>query len=321
MGKTSSYYSILNNSCMNKVVVTGANGFVGYWLIKELSKHNIQIKAVIKDKNEDISMFAGMNNVMIVYCDLDNIKELPSKLEERDFDAFYHLAWISAGGAGRADYKVQLLNVKYACDVVGVANELECKKILYAGTITEKIAENILNLESKAQNNIYGVSKHLTHCLVDIECTKYNQDYIWMQFSNLYGPYSINGNIVGYTIKELLLDHEATFGPADQPYDLLYIEDLVYAAYLLGLNKTSKHTYYLGSGKVKKLSEYLLEIGTIMGKKDKIKIGERPDDGTWYDENWFNITQIKIDTDFEPQFSYEESIKKTIRWMETTIKQ
>ena len=52
---------------------------------------------------------------------------------------------------------------------------------------------------------------------------------MWMQFSNLYGPYSINGNIVGYTIKELLLGREATFGPANQIYDLLYIEDLVYA--------------------------------------------------------------------------------------------
>lgn len=28
---------------MQKVIVTGANGFVGYWLIKELMKYSIKV--------------------------------------------------------------------------------------------------------------------------------------------------------------------------------------------------------------------------------------------------------------------------------------
>lgn len=304
---------------MKKVIVTGANGFVGYWLIKELSKHNVEITAIIKDTNENISMLAEFNNVSIVYCDLSDIKSLSSRIQVKDYDAFYHLAWVAAGGSGRADYSIQLQNVKYACDAVGVAKELGCKKILFAGTVTEKIAENILNLSSKAVNNIYGICKHMTHCLVDVECQRQGIDYVWMQFSNLYGPYSINGNIVGYTIKELLLGNEALFGPANQIYDLLYIEDLVYAAYLLGSCDTKGHTYYIGSGQLRVLSDFLREIGEVCGKPELIKIGARPDDGTRYEEKWFDITPLKEDTGYSPKVSFKDGLRQTTEWMKTTL--
>lgn len=306
-------------SKMKSSVVTGANGFVGYWLIRELSKHGVKVTAVIKDENENISMLSEFDNVDIVYCDLSQLKSLPNKIGNKEYDTFYHLAWIAAGGAGRADYALQLKNVQYACDAVGVAKQLGCRKILFAGTVTEKIAENILNLSGKAVNNIYGICKHTTHCLVDVESKKQDIDYVWMQFSNLYGPYSINGNIVGYTIKELLQGHEATFGPANQIYDLLYIEDLVYAAYLLGESETKHHSYYIGSGQLRILSDYLNEIGAICGKKELVKIGARPDDGTRYEESWFDITPLTEDTGYVPQVTFEKGVRETIEWMKTTL--
>ena len=304
---------------MKRVIVTGANGFVGYWLIRELSRNGISVTAVIKDTNENISMLSGFDKVDIVYCDLSELESLSDIISARDYDAFYHLAWISAGGDGRADYAIQLQNVKYACDAVKVAKKLGCKKILFAGTVTERIAQNILNLSGKAVNNIYGICKHTTHCLVDVESKRQDIDYVWMQFSNLYGPYSINGNIVGYTIKELLQGHEATFGPANQIYDLLYIEDLVYAAYLLGEKETKHHAYYIGSGKMRILSDYLKEIGEICGKPELVKIGARPDDGTRYEEDWFDITSLKNDTGYSPRVSFPDGVRRTIDWMKTTL--
>ena len=65
-------------SKMKSSVVTGANGFVGYWLIRELSKHGVKVTAVIKDENEDISMLSEFDNVNIVYCDLSQLKSLPN---------------------------------------------------------------------------------------------------------------------------------------------------------------------------------------------------------------------------------------------------
>ena len=304
---------------MKKAIVTGANGFVGYWLVRELQRHDVRVTAVIKDENENISMFREFPAVDVVYCDLSEFRSLPDRILDRDYDVMYHLAWVSAGGNGRADYSVQLDNVKYACDAVGAAAAIGCRRILFAGTVTERIAGNILNLSAKAVNNIYGVCKHMTHCLVDIESRRQGIDYVWMQFSNLFGPYSINGNIVGYTIKELLSGRDAGFGPADQPYDLLYIEDLAYAAYLLGDRQTTRNVYYVGSGNIRILSDYLKEIGRIMGAEERIRIGARPDDGTRYLAEWFDISPLIADTGYRTRFSFEEGVLKTIDWMKTIL--
>lgn len=304
---------------MKNVIITGANGFVGYWLVRELSKHNICITAIIKDENENISMLSDIPCLDIVYCDLAELQSLPEKLNGKSYDTFYHIAWIAAGGEGRANYAIQLQNVKYACDAVEVAAKLGCKKILFAGTITEKLTESIDRL-STATNNIYGIVKNTTHSLVKVLAKRFGIDYVWMRFANLYGPYSINGNIVGYTIKELLSGNDATFGPAQQPYDLLYIEDLARAAYLLGEKALEKDCYYLGCGDVRPLSEYLTAIGHICGYPEKIKIGVRPDDGTRYDASWFDISDLKNDTGYTPVFTLEEGVGATVEWMKSITK-
>lgn len=300
---------------MQKVIVTGANGFVGYWLIKELMKHSIKVIAIVKDTNEKIDMLTSLSGVSIVYCNLSNMINLDTIIPDRGFDAFYHLAWISAGGSGRADYNLQLMNAKYACDAVIVAKKLNCKKILVAGTITEKIASQTLVLPVKSNNIIYGIAKHTTHCMLGILTNRLNLEFVWMQFSNLYGPYSINGNIVGYTIKEILEGRNAIFGTAQQPYDLLYIEDLVYAAYLLGEKDVKRTCYYLGSGNPKILKDYLIRIGELCGNPDAIKIGARADDGLKYDLEWFDASALIEDTGYMPRISFDQGVLNTINWM------
>jgi nucleoside-diphosphate-sugar epimerase len=301
---------------VRKAIVTGANGFVGYWLVSELVKHDVTVLAVVKDENENISMFDGMSRVQVIYCELSNIAKLSKEVQIDVYDVFYHLAWISAGGSGRANYDIQLSNAKFTCDAAIVAKELGCKKFLAAGTITEKIASEILVSPVKAENLIYGICKHTTHCLLDIICQKINLPYIWMQFSNLYGPYSINGNIVGNAIDKLSKDENATFGSAMQPYDLLYIEDLVCAAYLLGIKETKSTCYYIGSGSPCLLKEYLIRLGEACKKPGLIKIGARADDGLKFDLKWFDTRSLQSDTGFSVQFTFEEGLQKTIAWME-----
>ena len=260
---------------MKKCIVTGANGFVGAALIKKLTQENVEVYAIVKDEYENVDSIKSFKNCHIVYCDLKSIETLPDKIHERNFDAFYHFAWISAGGTGRSDYNIQLLNTKYTCDCAVAAKKMSCRKFLASGTITEKIAENVLNTKCKSENIIYGIAKHTTHCMLDVICNKLQLNYIWMQFSNLYGPHSINGNIVQYTINRLIKGEKAEFGPAVQPYDLLYIDDLALILWEMGKTDLNKNCYYIGSRSMRILKDYLIEIGKIMNKSDLISIGAK----------------------------------------------
>lgn len=296
-------------------IVTGANGFIGQWLVRELTKNGNEVIAIIRNESEDISMFIDNPLIQFVYCDLEDLYNLPNLVPKKSYDLFYHLAWVAAGGSGRSDYNIQIRNVKYCCEAVNVAKTLNCKKILFAGTLSERLSKKIVEKDTIAQNDVYAICKDFAHSLIHVECKKKGIEYVWMQFANVFGPYSVNGNIVGYTISELLSDNTATFGPSDQIYDLIYIEDLVNAAYRLGMSKKAIGYYYVGTGTPRLLKEYLLEIGEILKKTSLIKIGARQDDGTRYSKDWYDISKLTRDTGFISEFEFKEGIVKTIDWM------
>ena len=300
---------------MRSAIVTGANGFVGSWLVKELVDNDVKVYAVVRNNSSNIKLIKSYKNVKIIYCDLKNILSLTEKIKERDFDVFYHLAWSGSSGKDRSNYEMQLLNSKYTCDAAIVAKKLNCKKFLCSGTITEKIAADILNIDVKAENIIYGLEKHNTHCLLDILCKKINLPYVWMQFSNIYGPYNYSGNIISYTLNELIQCKTPTFSKGDQYYDFVYIKDLVRAVYLLGEKNTSNNCYFIGSDSPRKLRDYLIKIKEIFGEGREIKLGARSEDGLKYYEEWIDISELNKDTGFESKYTFEEGIKETINWI------
>lgn len=300
---------------MKSAIVTGASGFVGSWLVKELVKHNYQVFAVVRNLHT-ADLLNCLDNVQLVQCDISDLFSLCDKIKQRGFDAFYHIAWIGAGGDARSNYELQIKNVLYCCDAVKVAKELQCKKILFAGTISEQLVPNIFNKNVVAKNEIYAICKKYAHYMSYTLSKTLNIEYVWMQFSNLFGPGSNNGNIVDYTLNNIICGKQASFGPAEQIYDLLYIEDLVNAVYLLGDYSQTKSFYYIGSGNSRPLKSFLYEIGDICESRNLISIGARPDDGTRYHEDWFNTSDLRLDVNFKPKFSFREGINKTFNYLQ-----
>jgi nucleoside-diphosphate-sugar epimerase len=295
---------------MKKAIVTGANGFIGSWLIKELLKNNVEVIAIVR--NEQSNTETIPENVKIVYSELDAISDLANKVFDRDIDVFYHLAWTGTGGKARADYELQLLNSKYTCDSAIVAKELNCKKFICTGTITEKIAENILNINVKAENTIFGIAKHTAHCLLDVLCKKLDLPYVWARLSNIYGCNNSTGNIFSYTLGELQQGKRPAFSKAEQPYDLMYVKDAARALYLLGEEDTKKNCYFVGSGEARILKEYLISIRDIFGNDAEIGLGEKPEDGLQYYKEWFETMDLQKDLDFKAAYTFEEGAKETI---------
>lgn len=305
---------------MKKAIVTGANGFIGTWLVKELVRNNVKIYAVIKNADENISEIEHLDNVNIIYCDLENINMLPDKISDRDIDCFYHLAWSGSAGPLRADYSVQLKNAEYSCDSAQAAKKIGCKKFLCAGTITENIADEILTLQNISQNMMYGICKKTTHLLLEVLCKKIDLQLIWMQFSNIYGPGDRSGNLISYTLTHLLKGDRPEFSKGSQPYDFIYIEDLVRAAVLLGQKDVLSGNYFLGSGDCRLLREHLLRISDILGKNYQLGIGERPEDGLTYFKEWFDISRLKDQTGFSPKYTFEDGIRITFDSMSDNTK-
>lgn len=298
---------------MKSVIITGANGFLGSTLIKKLVERNVKVVAI--DVTFQPCNLPDVSLITKVETYITDADDLAAKIPADDYDAFYHFAWAGVNGAVKANPVVQIKNIEMAAICMTVCNKIGCKKILCAGTIAEQSVKSLPFLEKTSGGMMYGIAKHCTHLMLENYSKNIGQPFVWMQLSNIYGPGNLTGNLVSYTLSELFEGNNPCFGPADQPYDFVSVDDTIEAIIRLGENETPQNTYYIGSGKPRLLKDYLICIGEIMGYPERIGIGKRPDDGIKYTVEMFDATDTKSDIGEYITKSFEEGIKETISWM------
>lgn len=293
-----------------RAIVTGANGFIGSSLIKKLIRNDIEVLAL--DVSFEPSRLPEHPLVTASVSDLTDTEQLKSILKAKEYDLFYNFAWRGVNGPDKARYDVQLDNIRISLLCAELAKSIGCKKYLCAGTIAERSVESLSRLQKTGGGMMYGSAKYCDHIMLETYCKTIGLDFVWMQFSNIYGPDNKTGNLISYTLGQLFRQEEASFGPARQPYDFLYIDDLIEAVYRLGVKKTSQDHYFIGSGTPMILSEYLQKIGRIFGREDLIKIGARDDDGVRYTFDMLDTSALVQDIGEYVSGSFDELIRYTI---------
>lgn len=303
---------------MKKVLVTGANGFIGSELLKQLSNNHVEIYAIIKDKNEKIDNIANLQGVNIVYCEMDEIEELPNLISDTQIDTCIHLAWAGSFGETRADYTVQLKNIEYALRTVNVIKKMGVKRFVGAGTLAEKDVLNYHPTNSAVPNavSMYGIAKITTHFMTKTECTRLGIEHIWCFLSNTYGVGNTTNNFVNMASKKMLNHERAAFTAGEQTYDFVYISDTARAIIAAAEKGKTNCSYYLGSTKERPLKEYIKIIKDTIDPSIELHLGEIPFKGIPLSKEAYNTSSLIKDTGFVPEISFEEGIRRTIDWLQ-----
>lgn len=295
---------------LHRVLVTGANGFIGQALISKLLENGISVIAVdlsFKDTSLPDSEFLTK-----LETSLEDIHCIAEKFRNVSVDTIYHLAWKGVNGVDKADPIVQVENIKIAMKCAMLAEELNCGRLLCAGTVAENSLDSLNFLEKVPGGMLYAASKISARLMLQVFTKSRGISFAWMQFANIYGPTNKTGNLVSYTIDQLRHGKKAVFGPAIQAYDFIFIDDLIEAIYRLGKCKLNYIEYYIGSGNPKQLKDYLIAIGETMNASDSIDIGARPDDGIKYSWEMFDINNMVHDIGVYAKTSFHDGIKLTI---------
>lgn len=292
---------------MKKVFISGAGGFIGRKLVNRFFDEGYDVYALVRNKNKYLEL--EDKSTIISFGELDEWKK---SADNFNGSIYYHLAWQGVNGADKRNMDIQLNNILAAKKAAEMAKELGCSRFLCAGSIAERSLESIASLETVPDGMMYAAAKQALRCVLDVYCKNIGLDYVWMQFSNVYGPADKTGNIVSYTLEQILNGKEALFGPAMQPYDLLYINDLAEAVFRLGTADIRKQFYFVGSGTPRKLKSYLESIGKATGKSKLIKIGEMPDDGIKYSMDMFSTDELEADIGNYVSGDFETLLKNTI---------
>jgi len=303
---------------MKSAIVSGANGFIGSKLVKELSEGSYKVWAIVKDENENIEDIVNLDGVNIVYCDMSEYETLKSKIPEKDIDIFYHLAWMGVSGEVRSDHQLQLDNAAYTCRAYLSAVDMGISKFIYAASLMEYDVMKQFQVDSTKlkRNQHYGIGKLSAHLMLISLANNSPTALCAALISNVYGPGENTPRLVNSTIRMLLKEKSTPFTHGRQLCDFIYIDDVCRGLKLIG-EKGSRDYYYLGSCRIMPLRRYI-KLFKYIDPNVELRLGEIPFDGESLTYSEFDINRLYFDTGFETEVSFEEGIQRTAEWIRET---
>ena len=301
---------------MKKAIVTGANGFVGTAVCKELSEQGVEVIAIVRNPDEIITGIKFNKGIRIVYADLSNFRNLADLIPDRDVDVLYHFAWVGSAGSLRGDADVQMKNVQYTCDTVKACADMGCKRFVFASSIMEYEIEATMATDvTPGINTLYCSAKVAADYMARTIAGSLGVDYIRAVISNIYGPGELSPRLVNTSIRKMLKGEHCAFSAGEQLYDFIYVTDAAKTFAAIGEKGVSNRTYYIGSQEPKPLKEFLCEIRDCVNPEIEIGLGEISFNGVSLTYKEFDINAVKNDTGFVSEVSFTEGIKNTVAWI------
>lgn len=299
---------------MKKVIITGANGFVGGALTKELVSKGIEVIAL--DLEGHTNNLPDSPLVTFYPFDFSNAEAALDAIPDRDADTFYHFAWVGSAGPQRADTALQLNNAKWTVDCLRLAKELGCSRFVNAGSIMEKETyKAVFTPENRpGMGYVYGSGKLVAHTMCKSVAADIGIDLLWAMITNAYGVGERSPRMVNTTIQKCIRGEAPQFTAGTQHYDFVYIDDVARAFRLIGENGKPFCEYLIGSSSARPLKEFLLEMKAAIAPDLDFIFGDIPFTGVDLPLEDFDCSKTEADTGFRAQISFGEGCRMTRDW-------
>lgn len=311
---------------MKKVLVTGADGFIGSHLVEELLNQKYKVKAFClynsfnswgwldtlpKEKLDRLEVFTG---------DIRDPNGV--RVAMKDCDIVFHLAALIAipYSYHSPDSYVDT-NVKGTLNIIQAARDFNIERVLVTSTSEVYGTAKYVPIDEnhpKQPQSPYSASKIGADCMADSFYRSFNLPITIVRPFNTYGPRQSARAIIPTIITQLLKGfNEIKLGDLTPTRDLLYVKDTVRG--FIEIAKAESligHECNIATNSEISMQDMANLLIKLINPKAKI-IQEsnrlRPEKSEVYRLFGDNSKIIKH-TDWNLQYSLEDGLKKTIDW-------
>lgn len=300
---------------MEKVIITGADGFVGSYTVKHFLNEGKHVLAL--DMGAEAKRLEEHPNLIYKQCDITNVNTMLELIPMNVYDTFIHFAWAGSAGPARVDYNLQMQNALNTVECMKAAKELGCNRFVCAGSIMEYEVEAAIHSQGSRPGMayIYGMGKHIAHCMCKSVAVEIGIDLLWPMITNAYGVGEFSPRFVNSTLRKIINNEPLQFTAATQNYDFVYVTDVAKAFYLVADKGKPFCEYMIGSGNARPLKEFIIEMVESCGPNSTPLFGDVPFTGTNMPLSTFNINDIQNDCGFVADVSFAKGTKMTMEWL------
>ncbi len=330
---------------METILVTGGAGFIGSNFIKlMLRKHSnykiINVDAITYAGNlENLRDIEKNKNYTFIKADVRDREKIDEIFRTYDIDSVVNFA-----AESHVDRSIVEPEIFLTTNIIGTQVMLDVAKKYWKVSPNDKYCKEYKNGVRFLQvstdevygtlgktglftettpivpNSPYSASKASADMIVRSYYKTFGMPINITRCSNNYGPYQFPEKLIPLMINNCLKEKDLpVYGDGLQIRDWLYVSDHCEAIDMVLHNGTAGEIYNIGGNNEKTNMDIVKIIIKTLGKSENLikHIKDRPGHDRRYA---MDSTKIRMELGWKPRYTFEEGIKKTIKWYLDNIK-
>lgn len=308
------------------VLVTGADGLIGAWLVMALLEGGSRVVAIRRDSRA-VSALAqlGLSGAVdVVHGDIATGGLVARVLNEYDVDSVFHLAaQTQVAHANRAPASTFETNIRGTWIVLEACRLHEVQRVVVASS--DKAYGRNADLPYRETHPLlplfpYDVSKAAGDLLARSYYHTFGLPVAVTRLANVYGGGDLNrARLIPEAVCAALAGEPPIVRSDGSPErDFLYVEDAA-RAYLavweaLGRGQGRGEAFNAGGGEPHRVLDVIELVCRLAGASVVPEIrGEGVPSGE-IDRQWLDSTKLRELTGWRPEVTLEEGLRRTIAW-------
>lgn len=295
---------------MNKVLVTGAAGFIGRHCLELLLERGYEVHAV---STRPVS--GGAQGLHWHRADLTDSSQVKRMMGVIAPQKLLHLAWYVAPGACWGS----LENIRWVEAGLQLVREfMHCggRRVVVSGSCAEydwRYGYCSEQLTPAGPGSMYGAGKHALQVMIDALNRGGGLSAAWGRIFYLYGPFEHPQRLVPSVIISLLRGEPAECTHGNQVRDFLYVKDVA-AALVKLLESGFEGPVNIASGEPVKLKTIINTIAGQLGGAGLLRLGARPAPEGEPPLLVADTGVLRRQVGWKPAYTLERGLEETISW-------
>ncbi|HZT43590.1 MAG TPA: NAD(P)-dependent oxidoreductase [Chthonomonadaceae bacterium] len=295
---------------MNRVLVTGATGFIGRHALAPLVAGGDEVHAVTIDAPVEAAPEVAWHQADLL--DPGCVADLLAKVRPTHL---LHFAWYVAPG----QYVTSPENFRWVQASLELLRRFaECggQRVVMSGSCFEYdlrygyCSERVTPL---APDTLYGTCKHALHTMLVVFADQAGLSQAWGRIFYLYGPHEYPQRLVPSVIRALLDGETARCSHGRQIRDFLHVQDVA-GAFVALLRSDVAGPVNIASGQPVALQEVIGKIAARLNAEDRVQLGVLPAPPSEPPLIVADTRRLREEVGWRPHYDLDSGLEQTISW-------
>lgn len=299
-----------------KILITGASGFVGSFLLKQLlMKDKHEIAAIIREPEKAWRIQNFINDIHVIKGSIDVLESYRKQFLDFKPDIIIHLAWAGVDGQSRNKIE-QWRNVCYTIELMELGISSGSQSFIGLGSQAEYGDANAVvdELRIAKPTTLYGVAKLAACNISQAVANSAEMRFVWLRLFSSYGPKDQPTWLIPYIINTMLKGESPNLTAAEQIWDYIHVEDVAAAIFSVTENFNANGIFNLGSGNGVPLKLIIEKTRDLIDPSIALNLGVIPYRKDQVMHLQANIDRLTNATGWKPKIDINAGLLETVNW-------